>query len=181
MQRLSKQRLSMQRLSIRRRRSFALFAILCALTGGARAVALIRNTYEDNAHRFAIIGHGFTDGGEKRLSQALRDNDDNVVAFLVVTGVKGVNEPCTDKLYQQRRELLDDARRPVVVLPAGSDWSECKNSAGRSDAIERLWEISEPVLENPPPAIPYWRGSWGPREIDELIAPRRWHLPSDHV
>jgi glucose-6-phosphate 1-dehydrogenase len=50
-----------------------------------------------------------------------------------------------------------------------------------SDAIERLWEISEPVLEDPPPAIPYWRGSWGPKEIDQLIAPRRWHLPSDHI
>jgi glucose-6-phosphate 1-dehydrogenase len=50
-----------------------------------------------------------------------------------------------------------------------------------SDAIERLWEISEPVLEDPPPAIPYWRGSWGPKEIDALIAPRRWHLPSDHI
>jgi glucose-6-phosphate 1-dehydrogenase len=50
-----------------------------------------------------------------------------------------------------------------------------------SDAIERLWEISEPVLEDPPPAIPYEPGSWGPREMDELILPRRWHLPSDHV
>jgi glucose-6-phosphate 1-dehydrogenase len=50
-----------------------------------------------------------------------------------------------------------------------------------SVAIERLWEISEPVLENPPPAIPYEPGSWGPEEIDELIAPRRWHLPSDHI
>jgi glucose-6-phosphate 1-dehydrogenase len=50
-----------------------------------------------------------------------------------------------------------------------------------SDAIERLWEISEPVLESPPPAIPYEPGSWGPEEIDELIAPRRWHLPSDHI
>ncbi|HWH20727.1 MAG TPA: glucose-6-phosphate dehydrogenase, partial [Solirubrobacterales bacterium] len=50
-----------------------------------------------------------------------------------------------------------------------------------SDAIERLWEISEPVLEDPPAAIPYWRGSWGPKEIDDLIAPRRWHLPSDHI
>jgi glucose-6-phosphate 1-dehydrogenase len=50
-----------------------------------------------------------------------------------------------------------------------------------SDAIERLWEISEPVLENPPPVHPYEPGSWGPKEIDELIAPRRWHLPSDHV
>jgi glucose-6-phosphate 1-dehydrogenase len=50
-----------------------------------------------------------------------------------------------------------------------------------SDAIERLWEISEPVLEDPPPAIPYEPGSWGPQESHELIAPRRWHLPSDHI
>jgi glucose-6-phosphate 1-dehydrogenase len=50
-----------------------------------------------------------------------------------------------------------------------------------SDAIERLWQISEPVLEEPPASIPYEPGSWGPAEIDELIAPRRWHLPSDHV
>jgi glucose-6-phosphate 1-dehydrogenase len=50
-----------------------------------------------------------------------------------------------------------------------------------SEAIERLWEISEPVLEDPPRAVPYEAGSWGPREADELIAPRRWHLPSDHV
>jgi glucose-6-phosphate 1-dehydrogenase len=50
-----------------------------------------------------------------------------------------------------------------------------------SEAIERLWEISEPVLGEPPPAIPYEAGSWGPGEADELIAPRRWHLPNDHV
>ncbi len=50
-----------------------------------------------------------------------------------------------------------------------------------SDAIERLWEISEPVLGKPSPVAPYEPGSWGPPEIDELIAPRRWHLPSDHV
>jgi glucose-6-phosphate 1-dehydrogenase len=50
-----------------------------------------------------------------------------------------------------------------------------------SEAIERLWEISEPVLEDPPPAIAYEPGSWGPPEAEELIAPRRWHLPTDHV
>ena len=33
-----------------------------------------------------------------------------------------------------------------------------------SDAIERLWEISEPVLEDPPPVLPYEPGSWGPAE-----------------
>jgi len=50
-----------------------------------------------------------------------------------------------------------------------------------SDAIERLWEISEPLLGNPPPTVPYEPGSWGPPEADALIAPRRWHLPSHHV
>ena len=58
-----------------RRRSFALFAILCALAGGARADAR-----DEDGHRFAIIGHGFTDGGEKRLRQALRDNDDKLTS-----------------------------------------------------------------------------------------------------
>jgi glucose-6-phosphate 1-dehydrogenase len=50
-----------------------------------------------------------------------------------------------------------------------------------SDGIERLWQVSEPLLEDPPPAHSYPVGSWGPAAIDELIAPRRWHLPSTHV
>jgi glucose-6-phosphate 1-dehydrogenase len=50
-----------------------------------------------------------------------------------------------------------------------------------SEAIERLWEISEPMLQAPPPAQPYEPGSWGPKSIDALIEPRHWHLPSDHV
>ncbi|MGD9734497.1 MAG: glucose-6-phosphate dehydrogenase [Solirubrobacterales bacterium] len=50
-----------------------------------------------------------------------------------------------------------------------------------SEAIERLWEISEPVLENPPPVEVYEPGSWGPDAGQRLIAPRRWHLPSNHA
>ncbi|MFN8218444.1 MAG: glucose-6-phosphate dehydrogenase [Solirubrobacterales bacterium] len=50
-----------------------------------------------------------------------------------------------------------------------------------SYAVERLWEISAPVLENPPPVEIYEPGSWGPSDAGRLIAPRRWHLPSDHV
>jgi glucose-6-phosphate 1-dehydrogenase len=44
-----------------------------------------------------------------------------------------------------------------------------------SDGIERIWEVSQPVLERPPPVLPYEPGSWGPEATDELIAPRRWH------
>jgi glucose-6-phosphate 1-dehydrogenase len=47
----------------------------------------------------------------------------------------------------------------------------------RSDGIERVWEISEPLLENPPPVEPYPVGSFGPESVKRLVAPYHWHLP----
>jgi glucose-6-phosphate 1-dehydrogenase len=47
----------------------------------------------------------------------------------------------------------------------------------RADGIERLWEVSAPVLEDRPPVLPYASGSWGPSGIDDLVAPDCWHLP----
>jgi glucose-6-phosphate 1-dehydrogenase len=46
-----------------------------------------------------------------------------------------------------------------------------------AEGIERLWEVSAPLLDNPPQVLPYWTGSWGPATIDSLIAPRTWRLP----
>jgi glucose-6-phosphate 1-dehydrogenase len=46
----------------------------------------------------------------------------------------------------------------------------------RADGIERVWEISEPLLTSPPPVQPYAIGSWGPTTVDKLIAPHRWFL-----
>jgi len=46
----------------------------------------------------------------------------------------------------------------------------------RSDGIERVWEISQPLLENPPKCLPYAPGSWGPEGINKLIHPYHWHL-----
>jgi glucose-6-phosphate 1-dehydrogenase len=46
-----------------------------------------------------------------------------------------------------------------------------------AEGVERLWEISAPLLEHPPPIRHYPRGSWGPAEIGALIGPRQWRLP----
>jgi glucose-6-phosphate 1-dehydrogenase len=46
----------------------------------------------------------------------------------------------------------------------------------REDAIERAWEIIQPVLDAPPPLFTYEAGSWGPAEADNLVAPSVWHL-----
>jgi glucose-6-phosphate 1-dehydrogenase len=46
----------------------------------------------------------------------------------------------------------------------------------RADGIERVWEISQPLLDNPPPVEPYEPGTWGPESVDKLVAPHRWYL-----
>jgi glucose-6-phosphate 1-dehydrogenase len=46
-----------------------------------------------------------------------------------------------------------------------------------ADDIERLWELSAPLLEHPPGVELYRSGSWGPPGIHDLIAPDTWRLP----
>jgi glucose-6-phosphate 1-dehydrogenase len=46
-----------------------------------------------------------------------------------------------------------------------------------AEGIERLWEVSHPLLEEPPEVHLYRVGSWGPSQINDLIAPRTWRLP----
>ncbi|HWA54988.1 MAG TPA: glucose-6-phosphate dehydrogenase [Solirubrobacterales bacterium] len=49
-----------------------------------------------------------------------------------------------------------------------------------SAAIERLWEIADPIVREPPPVEIYEPGSWGPSSTEDLLAPHRWHMPHDH-
>jgi len=46
-----------------------------------------------------------------------------------------------------------------------------------AEGIERLWELSTALLENPPPVRLYPPGSWGPKSIHQLVAPHAWRLP----
>jgi glucose-6-phosphate 1-dehydrogenase len=46
-----------------------------------------------------------------------------------------------------------------------------------AEGIERLWEVSTPLLEAPPPVRFYDPGAWGPNAIHQLIAPHAWRLP----
>jgi hypothetical protein len=52
-------------------------------------------------------------------------------------------------------------------------------SARLCGALSR--KVSAPVLENPPSLQTYKPGSWGPDAVNDLIAPRRWHLPGHRV
>jgi glucose-6-phosphate 1-dehydrogenase len=39
----------------------------------------------------------------------------------------------------------------------------------RQDSIEESWRVLQPLLDAPPPVIPYEKGTWGPIECDRLI------------
>jgi glucose-6-phosphate 1-dehydrogenase len=43
--------------------------------------------------------------------------------------------------------------------------------------VERLWELCDPVLADPPPVHRYEPGSWGPQEALDLAGERGWRLP----
>ena len=50
-----------------------------------------------------------------------------------------------------------------------------------AEGIERLWEVSTPLLESPPPVRVYAAGSWGPNAIHQLVAPHAWRLPFERT
>jgi len=89
--------------------------------------------------QFSVIGHSFKSGADETLlKRAIAEATQANPAFMVATGIKAGDEPCSDKLYAQRYTLLNEAAPPMIVSLAGSDWAGCLNSAGRSSALERL-------------------------------------------
>ena len=129
---------------LRSRCTLLLAALLAAASASAATVTPVA------LHRFGVIGHTFAKGGaETQLEKALANTRKSSLAFVVATGVKGATEPCTDELYVRRRDLLEDAKRPVVVVPAASDWAYCKNASGRPVSIDRLNRLRELLYEEP--------------------------------
>ncbi|WP_375464506.1 glucose-6-phosphate dehydrogenase [uncultured Methylobacterium sp.] len=50
-----------------------------------------------------------------------------------------------------------------------------------AEGIERLWQVSTPLLEAPPPVRLYEPASWGPKSIHQLVAPHAWRLPFERA
>lgn len=88
---------------------------------------------------FAVLGHSFKAGTDDApLKKAIAEVSAFNASFVVATGIKATGESCTDKLYSQRKDLLDASTPPLIVSLSASDWAGCRNSRGRGNAIERL-------------------------------------------
>jgi glucose-6-phosphate 1-dehydrogenase len=73
---------------------------------------------------------------------------------------------------EQHKDVLEAYERLIYDAMIGD-----RTLFTTAEGVERLWEVTDPLLDNPPPVRPYPPGSWGPEGIAELIAPRRWRLP----
>ena len=130
-----------------RRASLAGLSAAVLLTASA---AMAAPPAHRHMHSFGVIGHSFANGGdEEQLKQSIAESSESALAFVVLTGIKAKKEPCSDKLYLERRKLIENARRPMIVMPSATDWSGCKNSAGRTAAIERLNRLRELYYAEP--------------------------------
>jgi glucose-6-phosphate 1-dehydrogenase len=75
------------------------------------------------------------------------------------------HQPDGDEMDAYER-LLDEAVRGDPTLFA------------REDYVEQAWRIVDPILEAPSPAYEYEAGTWGPVEVNRLVAPPGgWHDP----
>lgn len=104
---------------------------------------------------FAVLGatDGFSFGliaqapgtasTEATLQHAITESDSDNLAFVVASGIKTSREPCTDALYNSRRNLLDGAQNGLIVSLTASDWVGCKRQDGKSAAIDRLTRLRE--------------------------------------
>jgi glucose-6-phosphate 1-dehydrogenase len=78
----------------------------------------------------------------------------------------GDEDPDDTPLEAYERLLLDVMRGDQTLFT-------------RADEVDRLWQVCQPVLDNPPTAHPYPQGSWGPEQALELPAPHGWRLPEE--
>ena len=79
--------------------------------------------------------------GETALQHLLEAiGQERNTSFVVYDGdLKGETEPCRDSLYDTRQQIFNSSRKPVVLLPGGSDWASCGLAqAGSYDPVERL-------------------------------------------
>ena len=73
---------------------------------------------------------------------------------------------------RRRRRLRRRARRAPGGLRAPARRRASPASPrrfARQDVVERTWRVVQPALDDPGAVLPYFRGSWGPADADDIL------------
>ena len=113
------------------------------------AIALLAGPAQagpDARFSFAIVGDApYNALEELAFTQVLRETSQEDLAFVVHVGdIKSGRSPCTDELYEQRRQMFQMSRHPFILVPGDNDWMDChRKAAGGYDPIERLAKLRQ--------------------------------------
>jgi glucose-6-phosphate 1-dehydrogenase len=93
-----------------------------------------------------------------------------------------VKKPGAPALDDVALDLLFAQQEGEMPAPYERLLSDAMRGEGRlftrEDAVEETWRIVQPLLDAPPPVIPYAKGSMGPEEATALVAGRTpWQEP----
>ena len=111
--------------------------------------------------------------------------DQLIVKLDPTTGVRLLLETQRGDDTEPRQISLDmefgsegrETPTPYEVLLRAAMVGDGKRFA-RQDSVEECWRIMQPLLDDPPPVYPYAKGTWGPKEADQLTAGLGgWHEP----
>ncbi|HET8987363.1 MAG TPA: glucose-6-phosphate dehydrogenase [Humibacillus sp.] len=144
------------------------------LAEGARIISI---AFKEPPRSMFPLGSGVGDNGPDHLTFDLADKARMSLSFYGKRPGPGMK---LDKLSMQfsmqetnwAGAVLEAYERLIYDAARGD-----RTLFTSADGIERLWEISQPLLENPPTVRPYDVGTWGPNQIHQLVAPFTWRLP----
>jgi hypothetical protein len=70
----------------------------------------------------------------------LEEINQEELAFAVhVDDIKSGTSPCSDEMYEQRKNLFQASRHAFILVPGDNDWTDCRRkAAGGYDPLERL-------------------------------------------
>jgi glucose-6-phosphate 1-dehydrogenase len=141
---------------------------------GARIISI---AFREPPQSMFPVGSGVGDNGPDHLTFDLADKSRMSLSFYGKRPGPGFR---LDKLSMQfsMQETswagaVLEAYERLIYDAARGDHTLFTSASG----IERLWDISQPLIENPPTVRPYAQGTWGPNQIHQLIAPYTWRLP----
>ncbi|MBD2254070.1 metallophosphoesterase [Nostoc parmelioides] len=95
---------------------------------------------------FALIGDIPYDARQETETQKLiQDINNSWVRFVIHDGdFKSGSSPCSNELFLQRFQLLQQFRHPLVYVFGDNEWTDChRPAAGGYDSLERLAKLRE--------------------------------------
>ena len=90
----------------------------------------------------------------------------------------------SDNMKGQRVEMIASRRASPEEAEAyerilGDALSGDRTNFAREDYVEEAWRIVDPILKADTPIYEYGKGTWGPTQVDEVVAPPGgWLNPS---